>query len=172
MIIQKKCTLFAALGLLAMAGCSDAGQDAAVDTETTEQTGMEGGMQNPHTDLGPAPEGMPNPHTSGAAGAGAMGAMGGMENPHAAGGMPGEDGIINITFKCPDDVPLQLVLHSADNRAEVIYMGETHELERVRSGSGMKFSDGTWGFFSKGPEAMLMKNEEPIVKNCIAAGHP
>ncbi len=51
-------------------------------------------------------------------------------------------------------------------------MGETHELERVRSASGMKFSDGTWGFFSKGPEAMLMKNEEPIVKGCIAAGHP
>jgi len=161
--MQKKYALAAVVGLFAMVACADAGQDAAADAEMTAQSGMEGGMQNPHSDVGPAAEGMPNPHASGMDGAGAMG---------ATGGMPGEDGVINITFKCPDDVPLQLVLHSADNRAQVTYMGETHDLERVRSGSGMKFSDGTWGFFSKGPEAMLMKNEEPIVKDCIAAGHP
>lgn len=172
MIIQRKCTLFAALGLLVVAGCADSGQDAAVEAETTAESGMEGGMKNPHSDIGPAAEGMPNPHASGAEGAGAMGAMGGMDNPHVAGGMPGEDGVINITFTCPEDVPLQLVLHSDDNRAVVTYMGQTHELERVRSASGMKFSDGTWGFFGKGPEAMLMKNEEPVVQNCIAAGHP
>lgn len=172
MINQKTYALAAVIGLLAMAGCADAGQEGAADVETTAQSGMEGGMQNPHSDIGPAAEGMPNPHANGMDGAGAMGATGGMANPHAAGGMPGEDGVIHITFQCPDDVPMQLVLHSADNRAQVTYMGETHELERVRSGSGMKFSDGTWGFFSKGPEAMLMKNDEPIVKDCIAAGHP
>ena len=172
MIIQKKFAFLGVFGLLVVAGCAGSEPESETGAETTAQSGMEGGMQNPHSDIGPAAEGMPNPHASGMNDAGAMGATGGMENPHAAQGMPGEDGVINITFTCPDDVPMQLTLHSAENKAVVTWMGETYELERVRSGSGMKFSDGTWGFFSKGPEAMLMKNEEPVVKDCIAAGHP
>ena len=40
------------------------------------------------------------------------------------------------------------------------------------SASGMKYSDGTWTFFGKGPEALVMKNDEHVLTECKAAGHP
>ena len=163
---QRNLAVFALAGLLAFAGCAESEQEPIAETEQVAGSGMEGGMANPHSDIGPAREGMPNPHEAGMPGAG------GMENPHAAAAMPGEGGLMEISFACPDDVTLKLALFSEEDRAEVTLMGETHDLERVRSGSGMKFSDGTWSFFSKGPEAMVMKDDEPVVKDCVAVGHP
>jgi membrane-bound inhibitor of C-type lysozyme len=163
---QRKLVAFALAGLLSLTGCAEAEQEPAGETEQVAASGMEGGMSNPHSDVGPAREGAPNPHEGGMPGAG------GMENPHEAGGMPGEGGVMEISFSCPDDVTLKLALYTEADRAEVTLMGETHDLERVRSASGMKFSDGTWSFFSKGPEAMVMKNDDPVVKDCVAVGHP
>ncbi len=163
---QSRFAVVALAGMIALAGCADAEQDSAAETEAVAGAGMQGGMGNPHSDIGPAQEGMPNPHAAGMPGAGGTG------NPHAAGAMPGEDGVMTISFSCPEDVTLKLALYSEEDRAEVTLMGEMHDLERVRSGSGMKFSDGTWSFFSKGPEAMVMKNDEPVVKDCVAVGHP
>ena len=161
---QSRFAVVALAGMIALAGCADAEQDSAAETEAVAGAGMQGGMGN--SDIGPAQEGMPNPHAAGMPGAGGTG------NPHAAGAMPGEDGVMTISFSCPEDVTLKLALYSEEDRAEVTLMGEMHDLERVRSGSGMKFSDGTWSFFSKGPEAMVMKNDEPVVKDCVAVGHP
>ncbi|MCL7928068.1 MAG: MliC family protein [marine benthic group bacterium] len=163
---QRNFAVFALAGLLVFAGCAETEQEPVAETEQVAGSGMEGGMANPHSDVGLAKEGMPNPHEAGMPGAG------GMENPHAAGAMPGQGGLMEISFSCPDDVTLKLALYSEEDRAEVTVLGETHDLERVRSGSGMKFSDGTWSFFSKGPEAMVMKDDEPVVKDCVAVGHP
>jgi membrane-bound inhibitor of C-type lysozyme len=163
---QSRFAVVALAGMLVLGGCADAEQDPVADTEQVAGSGMGGGMVNPHSDIGPAQEGMPNPHAAGMPGAGGMG------NPHEAAAMPGEGGVMEISFSCPDDVTLKLALYSEEDRAEVTLKGETHDLERVRSASGLKFSDGTWSFFSKGPEAMVMKNDEPVVKDCMAVGHP
>ncbi|MEJ2481874.1 MAG: MliC family protein [Gemmatimonadota bacterium] len=164
-MMHKNFAVIALTGLLILAGCSDAEPEPAAGTEQVAGSEVQPGMDNPHSEIGPAREGMPNPHASG------MPTAGGMENPHEAGAMPGEGGVTAISFSCPDDVKLKLALFSQEDRAEMTLMGETHDLERVRSASGLKFTDGTWSFFSKGTEAMVMKDEEPVVQNCMAVGH-
>ena len=97
-----------------------------------------------------------------------------VENPHAAASsaMPGEGGITEIMFKCTEDKAFMFSLLDGVAKARITVDGESYELEHVESASGMKYSDGTWTFFGKGPEAMVMKNDEHVLTECKAAGHP
>ncbi len=98
----------------------------------------------------------------------------GVTNPHTPGPstMPGEGGITEIMFRCPDDQGFLFGLYAGADSARISVDGVTYELERVPSASGMKYTDGTWSYFGKGPEALLMKGEEVVMKDCKAAGHP
>ncbi len=104
-------------------------------------------------------------------------AAAGTENPHddmegATGGMPGRDGVTQIMFKCADDKAFMFALLEGVEKARITVDGESFELEKDPSASGMKYSDGTWSFFGKGPEALVMKNDENVFTDCKAAGHP
>lgn len=147
-MIEKRIPLLVLAGVLAMAGCDTADQaEVVVVEEDTPAMTTKPGVENPHT--------------------GAAGAM-----PTGAATMPGEDGMIELTFNCAGETSFQLVMLTESEQARITVEGETYELDKVPSGSGMKYSDGTWSFFGKGPQAIVMKNDEEILTECRAAGHP
>jgi membrane-bound inhibitor of C-type lysozyme len=146
-MIQKRFAFFALAGMLAVSACDSADQAevVVVEDDVPAMTTMEG-VENPHT--------------------GAAGAMSG-----AARSMPGEDGVIELTFNCAGEKAFQFVMLTESEQARITIDGETYELEKVPSASGMKYSDGTWTFFGKGPEAIVAKNDEHVLTECKAAGH-
>ncbi len=99
-------------------------------------------------------------------------ATGGMENPHGQAAMPGADGTTRISYACPDGTSFQLTLLEGAGMARLALDGETIELKQEPAASGMKYSDGTWTFHGKGPEALIMRGEETVHSDCKAAGHP
>ncbi len=146
-MIEKRFALLVLAGLLAMTGCDTADEaEVVVIEEDVPAMTTKPGVENPHT--------------------GEAGAM-----PTGARTMPGEDGVIELTFNCAGETSFQFVMLTESEQARITVEGETYELEKVPSASGMKYSDGTWSFFGKGPEAMVMKNDEEILTECKAAGH-
>ncbi len=98
---------------------------------------------------------------------------GGMANPHGdAAAMPGQAGVTRITYKCADEKSIQLALYEGSGKADLVMEGETVTLAAETTGSGMNFTDGTWSFRGKGPEALVMKGGETVFADCKAAGHP
>lgn len=102
----------------------------------------------------------------------AAGGEGGMENPHAGMEMPGQAGVTRISYTCADGKTLQLALHEGTGQAEIVMGEETVTLAADRAASGMRFTDGTWTFHGKGPEAFVQKGEEMVYTDCRASGHP
>ena len=160
-MMQKRFAFLALAGVLIVAGCGGAEQE---ETVAVQEDAAAAGMENPHADVEGATGGMP----------GGISTADGVENPHAeaAPSMPGRDGVTQITFKCADDKAFMFALLEGVEKARITVDGESYELEHLPSDSGMKYSDGTWSFFGKGPEALVMKNDEHVFTDCKAAGHP
>lgn len=97
---------------------------------------------------------------------------GAMPNPHGATEMPGQGGVTRITYACADGKSFQLAMYEGSGKADLVMGEETVSLAREQSGSGMKFSDGTWVFHGKGPEALVDRNDERVYSDCKASGHP
>jgi membrane-bound inhibitor of C-type lysozyme len=95
-----------------------------------------------------------------------------MQNPHGAMEMPGQGGVTRITYACAEGKSFQLVLHEGSGQADLVMGEETVTLAKEVSASGMKFSDGTWMFQGKGPEALVDRGEERVYSDCKASGHP
>jgi len=166
-MMQKRIAFFAVAGALVLAGCGGAEQaDEVVVQEDAAAA------DNPHAGVPGAPGGMTGGMTGGHAGE--ISTAEGVQNPHAAASsaMPGEGGITQIMFNCADDGAFMFSLLDGVAKARITVDGESYELEHVESASGMKYSDGTWTFFGKGPEALVMKNDEHVLTECKAAGHP
>ncbi len=102
----------------------------------------------------------------------AEGGAGAMQNPHGATAMPGQGGVTRITYACADGKSFQLALHEGTGQADLVMGDETVVLAATPAGSGMKFTDGTWVFHGKGPEALVDKGEERVFTDCKASGHP
>ena len=158
---QKRFAFLALAGVLVLAGCGGAEQE---ETVVVQEDVAAAGMENPLADVEGATGGMP----------GGISTADGVENPHAeaAPSMPGRDGVTQIMFKCADDKAFMFALLEGVEKARITVDGESYELEHLPSDSGMKYSDGTWSFFGKGPEALVMKNDEHVFTDCKAAGHP
>lgn len=164
MMIRNRWAAIALSGALVVAACSG---DEAGDEAQAEQAAE---VQNPH-------EGMGMDAATGAA-ADLHGSQyttaEGVSNPHTPGPstMPGEGGITEIMFRCMFSESFLFGLYTGGDSARISVEGVTYELERVPSASGMKYTDGTWTFAGKGPEALVMKDDEVVMKDCKAAGHP
>ena len=160
-MMQKRFAFLALAGVLVIAGCGGVEQD---ETVVVQDDAVAAGVENQHANMEGATGGMP----------GGISTAEGAENPHAAtpSSMPGRDGVTQIMFKCADDRAFTFALLDGVEKARITVDGESDELEKIPSASGMKFSDGTWSFFGKGPEALVMKNDEKVFTDCKAAGHP
>ena len=162
-MMQKRYAFLAVAGALVLAGCGGAeqGDEVAVQEEAAAP-------DNPHAGVPGAPGGMPGSHE------GEITTAEDVANPHAAASsaMPGEGGITEIMFNCADDKAFLFSLLDGVAQARITVDGESYELEHIESASGMKYSDGTWTFFGKGPEALVLKNDEHVLTECKAAGHP
>jgi len=102
----------------------------------------------------------------------ATGGAGAMQNPHGEMEMPGQSGLTRISYACADGNSLQLVLHEGTGQADLVMGEETVTLAATPAASGMKFTDGTWVFHGKGPEALVEKDGERVYSDCRASGHP
>ena len=166
-MMQKRFAFLAVTGALVLAGCGGAeqGDEVVVQEDAAAPA-------NPHAGVPGAPGGMPGGVPDGHDGE--ITTAEGVENPHAAASsaMPGEGGVTQIMFNCADDKAFVFSLLDGVAKARITVDGETYELEHIESASGMKYSDGTWTFFGKGPEALVMKNDEHVLTECKAAGHP
>ena len=164
MMIRNRLAALVLAGAVALAGCS------GEETQEEAQAEQSAGVQDPHAglDMQGGMDAMSEAHASGVTTAE------GVANPHARGPgrMPGEGGVTEINFRCADGQSFLFGLYTGSETARISIDGQTYELERVPSGSGMKYSDGTWSFFGKGPEALVMKDDEVVMKDCKAAGHP
>jgi membrane-bound inhibitor of C-type lysozyme len=100
------------------------------------------------------------------------GGAGAMQNPHGAMEMPGQGGVTRITYGCAEGNSFQLVLHEGTGEADLVMGEETVTLASDRAASGMRFTDGTWVFHGKGPEALVEKDGERVYSDCKASGHP
>ena len=162
-MMQKRFAFLAVAGALVLAGCSGAEQGDEVVVQEDAAAAA-----NPHAGVPGAPGGMPGSHE------GEITTAEDVANPHAAASsaMPGEGGITEIMFNCADDEVFLFSLLDGVAKARITVDGESYELEHIESASGMKYSDGTWTFFGKGPEALVMKNDEHVLTECKAAGHP
>jgi membrane-bound inhibitor of C-type lysozyme len=164
LMMQKRYAFLALAGVLVVAGCGGAEQE---ETVVIQEDAAAAGMENPHANTEGATGGMPGGMPGG------ISTAEGAENPHAAAtSMPGRDGVTQIMFKCADDRAFTFALLDGVEKARITVDGESYELEKIPAASGMKFSDGTWSFFGKGPEALVMKNDEKVFTDCKAAGHP
>ena len=164
MLIRNRFAAVALSGALVLAACSgDDAQQEAQEEQTAE-------IQNPHEgmDMDAATGALADPHGS------QYTTAEGVTNPHTPGPstMPGEGGVTEIMFRCPSDQGFLFGLYELSDSARVSIEGKTYELKRIPSASGMKYTDGTWTFFGQGPEALLMKDDEVVMKDCKAAGHP
>ena len=166
-MMQKRFAFLAVAGALVLAGCGGAEQGDEVVVQEDAAA-----AENPHAGVPGAPGGMPGGVPAGRDGE--ITTAEGVANPHAAASsaMPGEGGVTEIMFNCADDKSFLFSLLDGVAKARITVDGETYELENIESASGMKYSDGTWTFFGKGPEALVMKNEEHVLTECKAAGHP
>ncbi len=162
-MMQKRFAFLAVAGALVLVGCGGAeqGDDVVVQEDAAA-------AENPHAGVPGAPGAMSGGHE------GEITTAEGVENPHAAASsaMPGEGGITQIMFNCADDKAFLFAMLDGVAKARITVDGESHELEHIESASGMKYGDGTWTFFGKGPEALVMKNDEHVFTKCKAAGHP
>ncbi len=160
-MMRKRYAFLALAGVLVVASCGGADQE---ETVVVQEDAAAAGMESGHADMSGATGGMP----------GGISTTEGVENPHAeaVSSMPGRDGVTQIMFKCADDKVFMFALLEGVEKARITVDGESYELDKIPSASGMKFSDGTWSFFGKGPEALVMKNDEKVFTDCNAAGHP
>lgn len=78
-----------------------------------------------------------------------------------------------VGYECADGGAFTLTVAPGVAKAALrLADGEVHQLDQVEVASGMEFSDGTYTFRGKGPEADVEMDGEPLLSDCKAAGHP
>ena len=164
-MIQRRFAFILVAGSLVLAGCGGTEQD---DSLAVQEDASAAGTENPHADVAGGTGGMPSAHD------GDITTAEGVESPHAteSAAMPGEGGVTQIMFKCTGDKAFLFALVDGVEKARITLDGTSYELEQIPSDSGMKYGDGTWTFYGRGPEAIVLKNDEHFLTECKAAGHP
>jgi membrane-bound inhibitor of C-type lysozyme len=71
------------------------------------------------------------------------------------------------TYKCGDGTHLEIIIPEDGATATLRYDGRYHKLERVESGSGMKYADDEYEFRSKGNTAFLKIKGEVVHDGCV-----
>lgn len=90
--------------------------------------------------------------------------MGEMGSPHGQ--------VSVLMYTCADDRAFALTVAPGVGQAALRIEGESFPLQQQEAASGMEFSDGTYTFRGKGPEAYVEKDGEQIFSDCVASGHP
>jgi len=91
----------------------------------------------------------------------------------ASGQMNAPHGQVSVVmYQCADQKQFALTIASGVGQAALRTEEGVFQLAQQEVASGMEFSDGTYTFRGKGPEATVEKNGEPLYTNCAAAGHP
>lgn len=95
------------------------------------------------------------------------------EAPEGMGEMSAPHGQVSVVmYTCADEKGFALTLAPGVGQAALRLEDGVFQLEQQEVASGMAFSDGTYTFRGKGPEAMVEMNGEPVYVDCVAAGHP
>jgi membrane-bound inhibitor of C-type lysozyme len=101
-----------------------------------------------------------------------------MMESQEAGGMEGmgqapHGEVSMINYRCADGGMFTLTVAPGVGQAALrLADGEVFQLDQIEAASGMEFSDGTYTFRGKGPEAFVERDGEQILTDCMAAGHP
>ena len=90
--------------------------------------------------------------------------MGEMNAPHGQVSM--------IMYNCADEKSFTLTVAEGVGKAALRAEDGIYQLDQQQVASGMEFSDGSYTFRGKGPEAFVEKDGEPVYTDCMAAGHP
>ena len=77
-----------------------------------------------------------------------------------------------VMYQCAEEKSFALTVAPGVGQAALRVDGEVFQLDQQEVASGMEYSDGTYTFRGKGPEAVVEKDGEPIFVDCTAAGHP
>lgn len=91
-------------------------------------------------------------------------AMGEMNAPHGQ--------VSVIMYNCADEKSFTLTVAEGVGKAALRTEDGVYQLDQQPVGSGMEFSDGSYTFRGKGPEAFVEKDGEQVYTDCMAAGHP
>ncbi len=95
------------------------------------------------------------------------------EAPAGMGEMSAPHGQVSVVmYTCADDKGFALTLAPGVGQAALRVEDGVFQLTQQEVASGMEFSDGTYTFRGKGPEATVEMNGEPVYVDCTAAGHP
>jgi membrane-bound inhibitor of C-type lysozyme len=91
-------------------------------------------------------------------------AMGEMKAPHGQVSM--------IMYNCADAKSFTLTVAEGVGKAALRAEDGLFQLDQQEVASGMEYSDGSYTFRGKGPEALVEKDGEPVYTDCMAVGHP
>jgi membrane-bound inhibitor of C-type lysozyme len=91
-------------------------------------------------------------------------AMGQMSAPHGQ--------VSVIMYKCADEKSFTLTVAEGVGKAALRAEEGSFQLDQQEVGSGMEYSDGSYTFRGKGPEAFVEKDGERVYTDCMAVGHP
>ena len=88
-----------------------------------------------------------------------------MEAPHGK--------VSVLAYECADEQSFMFTIAEGVEKAALrMSDGQIFQLDQQPTGSGMDYSDGTYTFRGKGPEASVEKDGEPLFTDCRATGHP
>ena len=95
------------------------------------------------------------------------------EAPEGMGEMSAPHGQVSVVmYQCADDKSFALTVAPGVGQAALRVEDGVFPLDQQEVASGMEYSDGTYTFRGKGPEAYVEKDGETIYADCTAAGHP
>ncbi|NNK48688.1 MAG: hypothetical protein HKP01_07430 [Gemmatimonadetes bacterium] len=95
------------------------------------------------------------------------------EAPDGMGEMSAPHGQVSVLmYQCADEQQFTLTVAPGVGQAALRVEAGVFQLEQQEVASGMEFSDGTYTFRGQGPEALVERDGEPILTDCVAAGHP
>lgn len=90
---------------------------------------------------------------------------GGMQAPHG--------NVSVLVYECAESASFTFTVAEGVEKAALrLADGQVFQLDQLPAGSGMEYSDGTYTFRGKGPEATVEKDGEVLLADCQATGHP
>ena len=78
-----------------------------------------------------------------------------------------------LEYRCDNEQSIKVAyfLNEADGGyVRVKFAEDSYKLDNVVSGSGIKYSDETYTWWSQGKEGVFMINDTVLLKSCVAAG--
>ncbi|MCG8155729.1 MliC family protein [Brenneria goodwinii] len=79
-----------------------------------------------------------------------------------------QQSVKTLAYQC-GTMPLTVTIRQgseSSSQADFLLDGDRHALPQVASASGVKYSDGTYTFWSKGNHAFIQRGERVIVDDC------